>query len=120
MKSALHTGNDSPRTPGRRPPARPACRPARPVHPVHPVRPARRPAAIPARARTRLATGMAKMTNCGGMGQCLTCKVVLTEPDGQTLYERSEYEDAKLAKFPSNVRLACMTLVEGDVRVDLP
>lgn len=71
-------------------------------------------------AKAPVYTGMAKMTNCGGMGQCLTCKVVLTEPDGQTLYERSEYEDAKLAKFPSNVRLACMTLVEGDVRVDLP
>ncbi len=37
--------------------------------------------------------------------------------DGESYSERSEYEESKLSKLPSNVRLACMTVVEGDAEV---
>jgi len=57
---------------------------------------------------------MAKLLNCGGVGQCGTCIVeVLTGMEN--LSERTAVEVRKL-KNPT-YRLACQTMVYGDVTV---
>lgn len=61
-------------------------------------------------------TLVGKMMNCGGYGQCGTCIVEIA--DGmENLSPRTEVEDRKLKKKPSNYRLACQTLVHGVVDV---
>ncbi len=57
-----------------------------------------------------------KMTNCGGYGQCGTC-IVDIEEGMENLSERTEVENRRLKKKPDSYRLACQTLVNGDVSV---
>lgn len=61
-------------------------------------------------------TLFAKMTNCGGYGQCATCVVEVVE-GAQYLSPRTEFEERKLRKKPDTYRLACQTLVNGPVVV---
>ena len=57
-----------------------------------------------------------KMMNCGGYGQCATCIVEVSEGI-ENLSPRTEVENKKLKKKPQNYRLACQTLVNGQVSV---
>ena len=57
-----------------------------------------------------------KMMNCGGYGQCGMCKVEIVE-GLDNLSPRTDFENRKLAKKPANYRLACQTLVNGEVSV---
>ncbi|MBD2210174.1 (2Fe-2S)-binding protein [Calothrix sp. FACHB-156] len=57
-----------------------------------------------------------KMTNCGGYGQCGTCIVEIVEGI-ENLSPRTDVENRKLKKKPTNYRLACQTLVNGPVSV---
>ncbi len=59
---------------------------------------------------------MGKLTNCGGYGQCATCVVEITEGIAE-LSPRTDFENVKLKRKPDNYRLACQTLVNGDVSV---
>ena len=61
-------------------------------------------------------TLVGKMMNCGGYGQCGTCVVEITE-GSENLSPRTQVEEQKLRKRPDNCRLACQTLVNGDVTV---
>lgn len=57
-----------------------------------------------------------KMLNCGGYGQCGTCIVEVV--DGMdNLSPRTEAEKRKLKRKPDSYRLACQTLVNGDVSI---
>ena len=57
-----------------------------------------------------------KLMNCGGYGQCGTCIVEIV--DGmENLSPRTETENRKLGKKPDSYRLACQTLVNGEVKV---
>jgi ferredoxin len=58
-----------------------------------------------------------KLTNCGGIGQCGTCLVNITE-GAEQLSERTDFENRKLKKRPASCRLACQTLVNGPVSVE--
>lgn len=66
--------------------------------------------------RIDLYTLMGKMSNCGGYGQCGTCIVEIVE-GMENLSERTEFEERKLRRKPSSYRLACQTLVNGNVTV---
>jgi len=55
-----------------------------------------------------------KLGNCGGAGQCTFCAVDFIESEGW--FERSEYEDQKLGKFPT-ARLACLNSIQGPATV---
>ncbi|NJL42644.1 MAG: (2Fe-2S)-binding protein [Pseudanabaena sp. RU_4_16] len=57
-----------------------------------------------------------KLTNCGGYGQCGTCIVEITEGI-ENLSPRTDFESKKLKRKPDNYRLACQTMVNGDVSV---
>jgi ferredoxin len=57
-----------------------------------------------------------KLTNCGGYGQCGTCTVEIIEGIEQ-LSPRTDFENKKLKRKPDNYRLACQTMVNGDVSV---
>ncbi|NKB17978.1 MAG: (2Fe-2S)-binding protein [Pseudanabaena sp. CRU_2_10] len=57
-----------------------------------------------------------KLTNCGGYGQCGTCIVEITEGI-ENLSPRTDFESKKLKRKPNNYRLACQTMVNGDVSV---
>ena len=57
-----------------------------------------------------------KLTNCGGYGQCGTCIVEIVEGIEQ-LSPRTDFEIKKLKRKPDNYRLACQTMVNGDVSV---
>ncbi|WP_341526930.1 2Fe-2S iron-sulfur cluster-binding protein [Nostoc sp. UHCC 0302] len=61
-------------------------------------------------------TFIAKMTNCGGYGQCGTCVVEIVE-GLENLSPRTDVENRKFKKKPENYRLACQTLVNGPVSV---
>jgi len=61
-------------------------------------------------------TLVGKMMNCGGYGQCGTCVVEITE-GSENLSPRTQVEERKLRKRPDSCRLACQTLVNGDVTV---
>jgi ferredoxin len=63
-----------------------------------------------------LYTMMGKMMNCGGYGQCGTCLVAIAE-GYENLSPRTVVEEQKLKRKPGNFRLACQTLVNGDVTV---
>ncbi len=58
----------------------------------------------------------AKLMNCGGVGQCGTCVVEVLK-GSENLSERTEAEDRKLRNKPITYRLACQTLVLGDITV---
>ena len=58
----------------------------------------------------------AKVTNCGGSGQCSTCVVQIAE-GLENLSPRTDLETKKFKNKPDNLRLACQTLVNGPVTV---
>ncbi len=58
-----------------------------------------------------------KLMNCGGYGQCGTCKVAIIS-GMENLSDRTEIEERRLRKYPSNYRFSCQTRVlRGDVVV---
>ena len=57
-----------------------------------------------------------KLGNCGGGGTCTFCAADFVESEGW--YERSEYEDKKLAKAP-NARLSCLNDIQGPATIRL-
>lgn len=57
-----------------------------------------------------------KLINCGGYGQCGTCVVEVVE-GMENLSPRTDFESRKLAKKPDSYRLACQTLVNGEVSI---
>ncbi|MEL6223409.1 MAG: 2Fe-2S iron-sulfur cluster-binding protein [Cyanobacteria bacterium J06627_8] len=63
-----------------------------------------------------LYTFSGKLMNCGGYGQCGTCIVEIVE-GMQNLSAPTDVEKRKLKKRPGSYRLACQTLVNGDVAV---
>jgi len=58
-----------------------------------------------------------KLMNCGGYGQCGTCLVEIVE-GMDNLSPKTQFEERKLRKKPDNYRLACQTLVNGEVSVN--
>jgi len=58
-----------------------------------------------------------KLINCGGYGQCGTCVVEIVE-GMENLSPKTEFENRKLKKKPDNYRLACQTIVNGEVSVN--
>lgn len=65
-----------------------------------------------------LANGVNHTHECGGNARCSTCRVLVLE-GLENLCPRNEKE-AKLAKtkgFADNIRLACQSIVSGDVKV---
>jgi len=62
---------------------------------------------------------MAKMSNCGGAGQCSTCWVRVLEGE-DNLSPMTPVEAKKAAKKPSDYRMACQAIIEGDVSVEIP
>lgn len=57
-----------------------------------------------------------KLMNCGGYGQCGTC--IIEVVDGmENLSPRTPVENVKLKKKPGTYRLACQTLVLGNVSI---
>ncbi|MFK8184639.1 MAG: 2Fe-2S iron-sulfur cluster-binding protein [Phormidesmis sp.] len=62
-------------------------------------------------------TLVGKLTQCGGYGQCGTCVVDILE-GGQNLSPRTAVEEKMLRKRPSSCRLACQTMIQGDVSVE--
>jgi ferredoxin len=63
--------------------------------------------------KVQLYEGMAKLLNCGGMGNCGTCKVRVTE-GMELLSPRTDAENGKLKGLGEDWRLACQCLVGGD------
>ncbi len=59
---------------------------------------------------------MAKLTNCGGVGQCGTCVMEILSGD-ENLSPRTAAEERHLKKKPNNYRLACQTQVSGEISV---
>jgi len=57
-----------------------------------------------------------KLRNCGGYGQCATCIVEVTA-GMENLSPKTDFEQRRLKKKPSNYRLACQTLVNGSVTI---
>ena len=57
-----------------------------------------------------------KFGNCGGGGQCTFCAVSVEE---EGWVPRSEYEDNKLSKYPSSVRLACLNNIQGPATIQV-
>ena len=53
---------------------------------------------------------VAKLTNCGGVGQCGTCVVEVVE-GSENLSGRTAAEERHLKKKPGSYRLACQTKV---------
>lgn len=58
-----------------------------------------------------------KLINCGGYGQCGTCLVEIVEGI-DNLSPKTDFELRKLKKKPDNYRLACQTLVNGEISVN--
>ena len=61
-------------------------------------------------------TFMAKLTQCGGYGQCGTCVVDVVE-GANNLSPRTAVEEKMLRKRPSSCRLACQVTVQGPISV---
>ncbi|MGI0481306.1 2Fe-2S iron-sulfur cluster-binding protein [Geminocystis sp. CENA526] len=57
-----------------------------------------------------------KLMNCGGYGQCATCIVEIVS-GLENLSPKTNFEEKKLRRKPDNYRLACQTLVNGDIAV---
>jgi len=61
----------------------------------------------------------AKMSNCGGAGQCATCWVNVV--DGmENLSPRTPAELRKGAKKPEGYRMSCQAIINGDVSIEIP
>ena len=61
---------------------------------------------------------MDKMQQCGGVGQCSLCWCDIVE-GGENLSPRTAVEEKKGAKKPPSYRMACQSIVKGDVTVAL-
>lgn len=59
---------------------------------------------------------MTKLLNCRGNGKCGTC-IVEVVAGAENLSSRTSVEEQKLNKKPATYRLACQTLVNGNVAV---
>lgn len=59
------------------------------------------------------------MTNCGGVGQCLTCTVNVLS-GMENLSPRTAAEEKILKKKPLSYRLACQVLINGAAQVEVP
>ena len=70
-------------------------------------------------SQSELYRGMAKVTNCGGAGQCLSCQVEVLE-GMENLSPFTDAEKRMLKKKPDNYRLACQAIVNGDVKLRVP
>lgn len=64
-----------------------------------------------------LYTFKGKLMNCGGYGQCATCLVEIVTGI-ENLSPKTDFEEKKLKRKPTNYRLACQTLVNGDISVN--
>ena len=63
--------------------------------------------------KVALYQGMNKLLNCGGIGNCGTCRVNV-EQGAELLSPRTDVETKKLKGKPETNRLACQCLVGGD------
>ena len=63
--------------------------------------------------KVALYQGMNKLLNCGGIGNCGTCTLRVTE-GAELLSERTDAEKRKLKGKPEDWRMACRCLVGGD------
>lgn len=63
--------------------------------------------------KVALYQGMNKLLNCGGIGNCGTCRVNV-EQGAELLSPRTDVEQKKLKGKPETNRLACQCLVGGD------
>ena len=63
--------------------------------------------------KVALYQGMNKLLNCGGIGNCGTCRVNV-EQGAELLSPRTDVETKKLQGKPETNRLACQCLVGGD------
>ena len=63
--------------------------------------------------KVELYQGMNKLLNCGGIGNCGTCTLRVTE-GAELLSERTDAEKRKLKGKPVDWRMACQCLVGGD------
>ena len=70
------------------------------------------------RGGIELYSGLARYRHCGGHGRCGTCRVVMdtasTRLSPPTPFEKTLLQERDLA---CGVRLACQTMVRGDIRV---
>lgn len=62
---------------------------------------------------------MAKMQQCGGVGQCSLCWVEVTS-GMDNLSPKTAVEEEKGTKRPANYRMACQSVINGDVCVKVP
>jgi ferredoxin len=62
--------------------------------------------------KVELYQGMNKLLNCGGNGNCGTCRVII-ESGAELLSPRTDVEVKKLKGKPENNRLACQCLIGG-------
>ena len=62
-----------------------------------------------------LYNGLARYTNCEGMGLCGTCAVEVKPQDGVT--EKGAKEKFRFLQLKGNLRLACQCQVLGDIEV---
>ncbi|QEY31384.1 (2Fe-2S)-binding protein [Synechococcus sp. RSCCF101] len=60
--------------------------------------------------------GLNNFNNCGGLGQCGSCVMEISE-GAQNLSPRTDIEKIYLADRPANYRLSCQASVTGDVTV---
>jgi len=63
-----------------------------------------------------LYTFIGKIKCCGGYGQCSTCIVEVVQ-GSENLSPRTSVEERRFRKSPDSYRLACQTLVNGDVSI---
>lgn len=62
---------------------------------------------------------MAKMQQCGGVGQCSTCWVDVVD-GADNLSDKTAVEEKKGKKRPDTYRMACQSIVNGDVSIKIP
>ena len=62
-----------------------------------------------------LYNGLAKYTNCEGMGLCGTCAVEVRPPGG--VAPKGAIEKFRFIQLKGNLRLACQVSVEDDIKV---
>ena len=60
----------------------------------------------------------AKMSSCGGVGQCASCWVQVLD-GADNLSARTQNEQKRGASRPDTWRMACQACVEGPVSVDV-
>ena len=65
--------------------------------------------------------GVELMHSCGGIGACTSCRVrILSGREHLSPIGRAEYEQLKESGILETHRLACQTLVYGDVVLERP